>query len=240
MHLIYVLPGQPSRLVPIDQRARIDALESLGHSVQVWHQSPDTLLGRTVDAIVVDGALDVAPAGDYCRDLSLLGVAAPVLVILRSRSASEVSPSWDVDDFALETSTPIEILVRISRMTKAATLRRTDGHRHQCGPLTLDDYRLTLSTSKHGAVALTRTEHAVLSVFFTKPDVVISRDLLLSRAWDGRDVASTRTIDTFISRIRRKFGSLGIEITTVRGVGYRLTTREAAQPKATPSGTRAA
>jgi DNA-binding response OmpR family regulator len=51
---------------------------------------------------------------------------------------------------------------------------------------------------------------------------VESRETLLEKVWSADGDSDTRTVDTHIMRLRRKLGSMGDYIETLRGVGYRL------------------
>ncbi|MBX2993856.1 MAG: response regulator transcription factor [Bdellovibrionaceae bacterium] len=73
-------------------------------------------------------------------------------------------------------------------------------------------------------IPLNRREFEILSVFFERPDAVVTREALLSRL-DAGDEIFDRTIDSHISHIRSKLKKNGIEtmkIASVYGSGYRL------------------
>jgi DNA-binding response OmpR family regulator len=73
--------------------------------------------------------------------------------------------------------------------------------------------------------ALTRTEFDLLLLFLDHPGRAWSRDAILDRVW-GRDVVvDGRTVDNFVSNLKKKLGwdeGAGWAIRTVRGVGYRF------------------
>jgi len=49
---------------------------------------------------------------------------------------------------------------------------------------------------------------------------VFTRDELLDQVWGYNHYPTTRTVDTHILQLRQKL--VGIEIETLRGVGYRM------------------
>lgn len=69
---------------------------------------------------------------------------------------------------------------------------------------------------------LTPKEYELLVMLATYPGRAFSREFLLQKLWgydyDGFD----RTVDTHITRLRKKLGALGEKIVTVWGVGYRF------------------
>jgi two-component system phosphate regulon response regulator PhoB len=75
-------------------------------------------------------------------------------------------------------------------------------------------------------IVLTATEFRLLHFFAENPDRVFSRDQLIDGAL-GQDVSvSDRTIDVHITSLRKKLGSCGKWIETVRGFGYRFREKE--------------
>lgn len=71
-------------------------------------------------------------------------------------------------------------------------------------------------------VDLTATEFKLLTLFANAPGRVFTRDLLINELWSDSYYAVDRTVDTHISRLRRKLHQLSEAIETVRGVGYRF------------------
>jgi len=69
---------------------------------------------------------------------------------------------------------------------------------------------------------LTPKEYELLLLLASHPGRAFSREFLLQHLWgydyDGFD----RTVDTHITRLRKKLGALGEKIVTVWGVGYRF------------------
>ncbi len=72
-------------------------------------------------------------------------------------------------------------------------------------------------------VILTNFEYKLLKIFLSNVGTVFSRAQLLSylRGDDGFNV-SERAMDVQILNLRRKLGTIGSNIETIRGVGYKL------------------
>ncbi|MBE6310235.1 MAG: response regulator transcription factor [Bacteroidales bacterium] len=69
-------------------------------------------------------------------------------------------------------------------------------------------------------VNLTKTEYEMLSFFLTHRNNIYSRKELLEKIWNNSSGVSNRTIDTNITRLRKKLGKYGSCITTRLGYGY--------------------
>lgn len=68
-------------------------------------------------------------------------------------------------------------------------------------------------------IGLTYQEFELLVHFTTHPWQVFSRAELMQALWPAVD-AATRTVDVHVHRLRRKLGSAGSQLSTVRRVGY--------------------
>ena len=69
-------------------------------------------------------------------------------------------------------------------------------------------------------LSLSAREFALLQAFVVHPSQVLSRQELLSMAWDMDFDPGTNLVDVYVGYLRRKLGEALIE--TVRGSGYRL------------------
>lgn len=71
-------------------------------------------------------------------------------------------------------------------------------------------------------IKLSEKEYQLLSYFIRHANTVLSKNILLNDVW-GIDVAiETRTLDMFVSKLRRKLEGSKVNIDTIRGVGYIL------------------
>jgi hypothetical protein len=70
---------------------------------------------------------------------------------------------------------------------------------------------------------LTNKETRLLYIFSTSPNTVIERNLLQKEVWENEGVIVTRSLDMFISKLRKKLsGDINIKIVNVHGKGYKL------------------
>lgn len=71
-------------------------------------------------------------------------------------------------------------------------------------------------------VQLTYKEFELLQHFLLNPGEAFSREQLYSDIWGGVLTDRSRTVDMHVRTLRKKLGSCGSRIETVRNVGYRL------------------
>ncbi|MDE6611432.1 MAG: response regulator transcription factor, partial [Muribaculaceae bacterium] len=69
-------------------------------------------------------------------------------------------------------------------------------------------------------VTLTRTEFDILLFFLTHRNRIYSREEIIKNVWGDDVVVTERTIDTNITRLRKKLGDYDKYIVTRQGFGY--------------------
>ena len=72
-------------------------------------------------------------------------------------------------------------------------------------------------------VALSRKESELLVILAERPNEVVTREELTKRVWEDHGVVVGRSLDTYISKLRKKLQhDEALQITNVHGVGYKL------------------
>ena len=124
------------------------------------------------------------------------------------------------DDYLVKPFGVMEMVARVK-----AVLRRTAKEK-ATGGITLGN--ITLTEAEHTVVAngekveLTHKEFDMLKLFMQNPNMVFSRDKLMSDIWGVDYISESRTVDVHIKTLRHKLGNAGGQIKTVIGVGYKM------------------
>ncbi len=72
-------------------------------------------------------------------------------------------------------------------------------------------------------ISLSKKECEILEIFVSRPNQIITRDELTKRVWEDNGVIVGRSLDTYISKLRKKLqDDKSIKLTNVHGVGYKL------------------
>lgn len=72
-------------------------------------------------------------------------------------------------------------------------------------------------------IKLSAKECELMSMFSTNQNQVIKREVLIKEIWEDHGVYVDRSLDTFISKLRKKFkDDASINFINVHGVGYKL------------------
>lgn len=72
-------------------------------------------------------------------------------------------------------------------------------------------------------VSLSKKECELLSIFIARPNQIIKRDELTKQVWEDHGVIVGRSLDTYISKLRKKLKDDDtIKLSNIHGVGYKL------------------
>lgn len=127
------------------------------------------------------------------------------------------------DDYITKPFSPREVVLRIN-----AILRRLHSSNENDEVNQIETHGVVIDLDRHQvltqneAIDLTATEFKLITLFARSPGRVFNRGVLMDVIWDQEYYGIDRTVDTHVSRLRRKLGNLGDHIETVYGVGYRL------------------
>jgi DNA-binding response OmpR family regulator len=90
------------------------------------------------------------------------------------------------------------------------------------GPVLFDAKNRKLIINEK-TIDLTGTETRLLSIFAMSPNETIERSRLQKEIWEDEGVIVGRSLDMFISKLRKKLEpGASIKITVIRGKGYKL------------------
>jgi len=177
------------------------------------------------DLIVLDLMMPRMSGWDVCRALRGRGIDVPVIMLTaRGEEADRVRGlELGADDYIAKPFSLRELLARVR-----AVLRRP-GPRQKVEEFAFGDVRVRLrgrQVFRAGReVALTRKEFDLLVYLLAHRGQVLTRERLLDEVWGYERFPTTRTVDTHVLRLRRKFETdpdRPAWILTVHGQGYRF------------------
>ncbi|MES3022208.1 MAG: response regulator transcription factor [Pseudomonadota bacterium] len=201
-------------------RALLSVLQDEGHSV-LWHRLCADVIERIAsehfDLVLLDLGLPDGDGNDILHALRAAGHHLPVLVITARDGLQDRLDAFNVgaDDYLIKPFAIPELLVRLRAIVRrAGGLHDGREPQLQLGALVLDE-RLMQVTLGGEAVALSKTEFALLLTLLQQSGRVLTREEIEKRVLPNSD---GKTLDVHIFNLRKKIG--GGFIRTVRGVGY--------------------
>ncbi|MFZ4932036.1 response regulator transcription factor [Chryseobacterium sp. Mn2064] len=125
------------------------------------------------------------------------------------------------DDYIPKPCDPEELVLRIKNILKRAAPVTTDLH-IKIGQYQLDTQKLQLS-HPNGNVRLTAREQELLLYLLKHNHTMITRDNILDHIWETNDYFTGRSLDVFISRLRKYFSNdEEVKIQSLRGIGFEV------------------
>ena len=148
----------------------------------------------------------------------------PVIFVTTRNHEDDLVQALDqgADDYLVKPIKQSELIAR----SQALHRRHSNTQDTQ---LTIEPFKFNdaenIITYNSSSVKLTAKEYQLAKHFFNNQDRLISRDYLLETIWTKSSSITTRTVDTHISRLRKKLaldGSTGWKLVSVYHKGYRL------------------
>ena len=127
------------------------------------------------------------------------------------------------DDYVPKPFSPREVVARVKAIFRRSLPRTvpTEEGTYRSGELQLDVARHEVRY-RGNSVPLTSKEFRILKVLMASEGKVLSRELILDRAWGEGTHVLDRTVDVHIAKLRRKIPLLADAIETVKDTGYKL------------------
>ena len=180
---------------------------------------------ESFDVIVLDLMLPGLSGQEVCRRLRAKRNLTPVLMLTAlGEVENRVSGlRMGADDYMGKPFDFDELLARVEALARRArAFEDKDGGSHHwtAGPLRFDTRSLEVQCGDQ-RVILTPKERDILKLLLSNPGKIFSRERILSTVWRVNEDPLTNVVDVYVARLRKKLGTCGKSLETVRGAGYR-------------------
>jgi two-component system response regulator TctD len=176
------------------------------------------------DGVLLDLSLPGLDGLEVLRNLRARGARVPVLIFTARGSVDDRIRGLNLgaDDYLPK---PFELGELEARLK--ALLRRSAGQVPvvRLGDLSFDTVS-RLPSVRGVPLALTPRELAVLEALLGRIGRPVARDAVFEKVFCMEQDARPETIEIYVSRLRKKLEGSGVQITTVRGLGYMIAGRD--------------
>ncbi|GAA0707726.1 response regulator transcription factor [Dokdonella soli] len=128
------------------------------------------------------------------------------------------------DDYVVKPPKQRELIARVHAVLRRHVNDSDNGETIDLAPYSVDPRRRRVSIDRRD-IDLTQREFDLACFLFRRHGRIISRDALLENVWNLSAAVSTRTVDTHVSRLRKKLdlnGEHGWRLAAIYQHGYRL------------------
>ncbi len=183
------------------------------------------------DAIVLDVMLPDVNGFDLCTKFREAGNFVPVIMLTARSSPDDRVRGLEAgaDDYMVKPFELGELLARVRSVLRRRRWEQDAGTPVKAASLKFGETEINFDTHEVRTggepVQLTQLELDLLRYFAENAGRVLSRTELLERVWKLRNYSNTRTVDNFISRLRRRFETDPSDphhFLSVRGAGYKF------------------
>lgn len=221
MALIYIVEDDPSI-----QEVEMMALKNSNYMVQAFDRAVpfyEKLEKIIPDLVILDIMLPDEDGYKIVRKLRSNPKTRQIPVIMITAKTSEMDMVKGLDDGADDyIRKPFSVMELLSRVR--ALLRRSQKEIPEqllVGDIMLNHERHTVISGGR-SVILTLKEYELLRYLMINEDVVLTRESIMRFVWGVDFEGESRTVDMHIKTLRQKLGECGMQIHTIRGVGYSI------------------
>ena len=192
----------------------------------------DKLLNNKYDLLIMDWMIPEVSGLDlisWIRKKEHIQYKTPVLMVTAKSDPENIVLGLETgaDDYMIKPfdfnvlTARVQNLLERSEFIKKSQEKEKNSSVFSMGDITLnkDSHEVTVAGQ---IMDLTYSEFRMLEMLISNQGRVLSRKQITSFIQGEDVIAAGRTIDTHISSLRKKLGSQGGRIETVRGVGYRI------------------
>jgi DNA-binding response OmpR family regulator len=203
------------------------SLEQAGYAVD-WARNgkdADLVLGDQVyDLALLDLGLPKLDGFEVLRRLRNRKSTLPVLIVTARESLDDRIKGLDLgaDDYVLKPFDMPELLARVRvHMRRSQSLPTT---KVNYGPLVYDmSDRLVRVDGE--PMALSARELDILETMLLKVGKVVTKEQLIEKLCNWDEELGSNAIEVYVHRLRKKLQPHGVDVSTVRGLGYMLDKR---------------
>jgi len=179
------------------------------------------------DLILLDVMMPGMNGIDVCREIRRRGIDIPIIMLTARSDEIDRVVGLEVgaDDYVTKPFSVRELVARIRARLRRLVKTDEDGlPRYAFGKVELDFEKLQARRAGQ-PVELTPREFDILRLLIQCRGEVVSRDRLLDEVWGFENFPTTRTVDNFIMKLRKKLEDDPADpkhILSIYGEGYKF------------------
>ena len=176
------------------------------------------------DLCILDIMLPEKDGFTLAQDIRKLDEETPI-IFLTAKSMSEDKIKGFLaggDDYITKPFVMNEFLLRIKAVLKRTGIKAIEKTGYTIGHFYFDTANFLLKENGN-EIKLTKKEAEILKILCAKQGTVVERELILNIVWGDDSYFNGRSLDVFISKIRKYLSSdSNISLNNIHGIGFCL------------------
>lgn len=215
--LIDIMDNEGYEVVPVKDGEK---------AIEIFNKQP-------FDLVVLDIMMPKKNGYEVCREIRSKNRSIPVVMLTAKGEEIDkvVGLESGADDYITKPFGVQELRARLAAVLRRARIGKekpgTTGKQapaeFRFGEANVDSKGFKVSIGKK-EYEISERELKLLQYFYSRPDVVLSRDEILNAVWGVEYFGTTRTLDQHMAQLRKKIEKHPDEpkyLTTIHGVGYK-------------------
>lgn len=182
------------------------------------------LCGNDYQLAILDVLLPKRDGFSICAEARKQGVTTPILMLTARNAVTDRVSGLNsgADDYLPKPFAFPELLARVHALLRRP-VQELRPRVVTVGDLSIDVLRHQATLRGH-VIQLTKTEYRLLLYLLENAGIVLAKDAILDRLWGAEHEGSSNILEVYIKMLRRKLDAAGggVQIRTVRGVGYTI------------------
>ena len=176
------------------------------------------------ELLVLDVMMPKKDGFTLAKEIRMEDDTIPIIFLTAKSQTQDVVEGFTIggNDYLKKPFSMEELIVRINNLLNRTQLQKTSKIL-KIGAYTFDFPKQTLQYKNEKNAQLTHREAHLLFHLIKNKNAVLERSLILNKLWGNDDFFSARSMDVFITKLRKKLNQDDtIQIVNVRGFGYKL------------------
>ncbi len=199
-------------------------LEANGHRVIEASNGEEALnifyATKDIDLVILDVMMPKIGGFDVLMEMRASSSIPVIMLTARAQECDEIM-GYDIgaDQYITKPFSMKVLVARVEALLRRTMVQQTE--KFDFGNVSIDKEAHAVYVNGE-EIYLSVKEFDLLTYLVENHGITLSREKILDNVWNYDYFGDARTIDTHITKLRKKLGVYGKYLSTVRGIGYKF------------------
>ncbi len=175
---------------------------------------------KDINLVILDVMMPKIGGFDVLMEIRANSSVPIIMLTARAGECDEIM-GYDIgaDQYITKPFSPKVLVARVEALLRRTMVQKSS--EFNIGGISVDKIAHTVFVNGE-EIYLSVKEFDLLTYMIENNGITLSREKILDNVWNYDYFGDARTIDTHITKLRKKLGCCGNYLTTVRGIGYKF------------------